>query len=87
MPAGPVNTLKDDFDDPFVEARGTVHRFVRDDGVEIPTVAYPGKLSETPADYRYMPPQVGEHTREILREWLGLDDSRLDALTAAAAIG
>ena len=87
VPAGPVNTIKDVFDDPFVEARGTVHRFVRDDGVEIPTVAYPGKLSETPADYRYMPPQVGEHTREILREWLGLDDSRLDALTAAAAIG
>ena len=87
VPAGPVNTIKDVFEDPFVEARGTVHRFVRDDGVEIPTVAYPGKLSETPADYRYRSPQVGEHAREILREWLGLDDHRLDRLAATAVIG
>jgi crotonobetainyl-CoA:carnitine CoA-transferase CaiB-like acyl-CoA transferase len=87
VPAGPVNTIKQVFEDPFVEARGTVHRFVRDDGVEIPTVAYPGKLSETPADYRYRPPQLGEHTREILREWLGFDDGRLDALSAASVIG
>jgi crotonobetainyl-CoA:carnitine CoA-transferase CaiB-like acyl-CoA transferase len=87
VPAGPVNTIKDVFEDPFVEARDTVHRFRReDDGVEIPTVAYPGKLSATPADYRYCPPRVGEHSREILSEWLGLDDAALDALADQGAI-
>jgi crotonobetainyl-CoA:carnitine CoA-transferase CaiB-like acyl-CoA transferase len=86
VPAGPVNTIKDVFEDPFIEARGTVHRFVRDDGAEIPTVAYPGKLSETPAAYRYRPPQVGEHTCEVLREWLGLADGTLASLVAAGAI-
>ena len=86
IPAGPVNSINEIFEDPFVEARGTVHRFVREDGVEIPSVAYPGKLSETPADYRYPPPQVGEHTREILHEWLALPDEDLDALTARGAI-
>ena len=87
VPAGPVNTIKDVFEDPFVEARDTVHRFRReDDGVEIPTVAYPGKLSATPADYRYCPPRVGEHSREILGEWLGLDDAALDALADQGAI-
>ncbi|MFX8797512.1 CoA transferase, partial [Acinetobacter baumannii] len=53
IPAGPVNTIRDVFADPFVEARQTVHRFEREDGAEIPTVAYPGKLSATPADYRH----------------------------------
>jgi crotonobetainyl-CoA:carnitine CoA-transferase CaiB-like acyl-CoA transferase len=86
VPCGPVNDIRQVFEDPFVEARQTVHRFVREDGAEIPTVAYPGKLSETPAGYRHRPPGVGEHTREILGEWLALDDARLQALEAAGAV-
>ena len=86
VPAGPVNTIQEIFDDPFVDARGTVHHFERDDGVRVPTVAFPGKFSETPADYRYRPPRVGEHSREILSDWLGLDGGALDALAAAGAI-
>jgi crotonobetainyl-CoA:carnitine CoA-transferase CaiB-like acyl-CoA transferase len=86
VPAGPVNSIKEIFEDPFVEARNTVHRFTRDDGVEVPTVAYPGKLSATPADYRYYPPRVGEHTREILQAWLDTDDETLDALAGRGAI-
>lgn len=86
VPAGPVNSVKDIFEDPFIEARKTVHRFVREDGVEIPTVAYPGKLSRTPADYRYQPPRVGEQTRDILNDWLALGDETVDALASAGAI-
>ena len=87
VPAGPVNSIQDVFEYPFIDARQTVHRYRREeDGVEIPTVAYPGKLSATPADYRHCPPRVGEHSREILGEWLGLDDGALDALTSDGAI-
>jgi crotonobetainyl-CoA:carnitine CoA-transferase CaiB-like acyl-CoA transferase len=86
VPAGPVNTIGEAFGDPFVEARGTVQRFMRDDGIEVPSVAYPGKFSETPADYRRRPPFLGEHTREVLQEWLGLEADNLDALTAGGVI-
>jgi crotonobetainyl-CoA:carnitine CoA-transferase CaiB-like acyl-CoA transferase len=86
VPVGPVNTLEDVFSDPFVEARQTVHRFTRDDGVEIPSVAYPGKLSATPADYRHQPPRIGEQTRELLGEWLGLAGEELDTLEAQGVI-
>ncbi|WP_374281597.1 CaiB/BaiF CoA transferase family protein [Novosphingobium sp.] len=86
VPAGPVNSIKDVFTDPFIEARQTVHRFVRDDGVEIPTVAFPGKLSATPADYRYQPPKVGEQTREVLGDWLALDGDELAALEECGAV-
>jgi len=86
VPAGPVNTIKDVFEDPFVEARGTVHRFVREDGVEIPTVAFPGKLSATPATYRHQPPRVGEHSREILSDWLDMDADRLTELERHSTI-
>jgi crotonobetainyl-CoA:carnitine CoA-transferase CaiB-like acyl-CoA transferase len=86
VPTGPVNNIQQVFEDPFVEARGAVHRFVREDGVEVPTVAFPAKLSKTPADYRYRQPKVGEHTNEILGEWLGLGDEQLNALRANGAI-
>ena len=86
VPVGPVNTVEDVFADPFVTARQTVHRFVREDGVEIPTVAYPGKLSATPADYRYQPPRVGEHSRELLGEWLGLGEAELNALETSNVV-
>ncbi|HEX4846999.1 MAG TPA: CaiB/BaiF CoA-transferase family protein [Novosphingobium sp.] len=86
VPVGPVNTVEDVFADPFVAARQTVHRFVREDGVEIPTVAYPGKLSATPADYRRQPPRVGEQTRELLGEWLGLDAAELAALEESGVV-
>lgn len=86
VPVGPVNTVADVFADPFVAARGTVHRFVRADGVEIPSVAYPGKLSATPADYRYQPPKVGEQTRALLQDWLTLSADELAALEAQKVV-
>ncbi|MBW7945282.1 MAG: CoA transferase [Sphingomonadaceae bacterium] len=86
VPAGPVNTLEKVFSDPFVAARGAVHEFEREDGMKVPSVAYPGKLSGTPATFRRRPPFVGEHSREALADWLGLPDAELDALAGAAVI-
>jgi crotonobetainyl-CoA:carnitine CoA-transferase CaiB-like acyl-CoA transferase len=80
VPTGPVNTIKEVFEDEFVAARKTVHVFEREDGVKIPTVAFPGKLSATPAAYRRQPPRVGEHSREALADWLALDESEIAAL-------
>jgi len=86
VPCGPVNTVRDVFNDPFIAARQTVHRFVREDGVEIPSVAFPGKLSATPADYRYRPPRVGEQSRAVLDDWLELDDGEWHNLEDSAAV-
>ncbi len=86
VPAGPVNSIDQVFADPFVAARATVHTFVREDGVAMPSVAFPAKLSATPAGYRLAPPRVGEQTREVLRDWLGLGDGSLDALVAAGVV-
>jgi crotonobetainyl-CoA:carnitine CoA-transferase CaiB-like acyl-CoA transferase len=49
-------------------------------------VAFPGKLSVTPAQARRPPPRLGEHSREALADWLGLDAAALDALEATGAI-
>lgn len=86
VPAGPVNSLRDVFSDPFVEARDTVQSFNRADGAIIPTVAFPAKLSATPATYRSEPPRVGEQTREGLQSWLGLSDEQFDSLSEEQVI-
>ncbi|RVT94761.1 CaiB/BaiF CoA transferase family protein [Sphingomonas crocodyli] len=86
VPAGPVNSVGDILTDEFAEARGTVHHFDRGDGAKVPSVAYPGKLSATPATFRRMPPRVGEHSRSALAEWLHLSDTELDALAEAGVI-
>ena len=70
VPCGPVNKVSEVFADPFVEARQTVHRFVRSDGAVIPSVAYPGKLSATPVTMRNPPPRVGEDMESVLADWL-----------------
>lgn len=86
VPSGPVNTLEQTFNDPFVAARGVVHRFLREDGVAIPSVAFAGKLSKTPARFERAPPRLGEHTGAGLAEWLGLGDDDLAALESAGVI-
>ncbi len=86
VPSGPVNSLEQTFTDPFVEARGVVHRFTREDGAPIPSVAFAGKLSETPARFVRPPPRLGEHTGAGLADWLGLSKAELAALESAGAI-
>lgn len=86
VPAGPVNALDDVFADPFIAARKVVHTFVREDGVEIPSVAFPGKLSATPADFRSIPPRIGEQSRAVLDDWLGVDEADFAALESAGAV-
>ena len=71
VPAGPVNKVSEVFADPFSTARNVVHDFVRADGAHIPSVAFPGKLSATPATMRRPPPRVGEDEQSILADWLG----------------
>ncbi|WP_310498541.1 CoA transferase, partial [Sandarakinorhabdus sp.] len=86
VPCGPVNTISQVFADPFVIARDTVHQFRREDGATIPSVAFPAKLSVTPATMRSPPPRNGEHAGEVLADWLGAGDDRLAALRAAGAL-
>lgn len=86
VPAGPVNTIQEIFEDPFVEARGAVHEFEREDGVRVPSVAFPSKFSRTPTQFTRRPPTVGEHSRDALGDWLAMDGSALDALEKAGAI-
>jgi len=88
VPCGPVNTIPQVFNDPHTLARGMrirlPHASSSDGGVDL--IGNPINFSETPVSYRRGPPRLGEHTREVLREVLELEDSEADKLFAVGAI-
>ncbi|EDP66027.1 CAIB/BAIF family protein [alpha proteobacterium BAL199] len=88
VPCGPVNDIDQVFADPQVQARGmqqTIpgHPFSPDG---VPSIAYPLKLSDTPAEYRRPPPILGQHTEEVLGGELGLSVDELAKLKESGAI-
>jgi crotonobetainyl-CoA:carnitine CoA-transferase CaiB-like acyl-CoA transferase len=68
VPAGPINTIGDMFDDPQVKARGLRIDLEAADGTVIPGVRSPIVMSETPLNYHRPSPRLGEHREEILAE-------------------
>jgi crotonobetainyl-CoA:carnitine CoA-transferase CaiB-like acyl-CoA transferase len=77
---GPINRLADVFADPQMIARNNVVELDHASGAKVKMIANPVRLSETPADYRRAPPLLGQHTDEVLADWLGLDEAALAAL-------
>ena len=87
VPCGPINALADVFADEQVRARGLEVAMTRDDGTPIRTLAFPARLSRSPASYRRAPPGLGADTDEILSSFLGIGDAELDALRRGRVIG
>src|SRR5437867_6250133 len=78
VPCGPINRLDEVFADPHVQARGVRIEMTG----KVPLVANPIRFSETPVRYEKAPPALGEHSDEVLAQWLGLDPSAIAGLRA-----
>jgi crotonobetainyl-CoA:carnitine CoA-transferase CaiB-like acyl-CoA transferase len=79
VPSGPINDIAGVFRDPHVLARGLRRDLPHRRGTA-PTVASPIRLSATPVEYRSAPPMLGQHTQEILRDVLELDEHAIARL-------
>ncbi|RHW22275.1 CaiB/BaiF CoA transferase family protein [Pseudomonas jilinensis] len=71
VPCGPINDLAAVFADPQVQARQLKITLEHPLAGQVDLVANPIRLSRTPAEYRAAPPLLGQHTREVLADWLG----------------
>ncbi|WP_440028278.1 CaiB/BaiF CoA transferase family protein [Chromobacterium amazonense] len=79
VPCGPINDVAEAFEDPQTQARGMELTMTDAEGRQVPMVGCPIKLSGTPVEYNLAPPDLGEHTEQILRA-LGYVDSDIVAL-------
>ncbi|KQV64016.1 CaiB/BaiF CoA-transferase family protein [Caulobacter sp. Root343] len=86
LPGGPVNSVPQALADPQARARQVVQRLQRSDGQAVDVIGFPAKLSKSPATYRLAPPRVGEDTRSVLEDQLGLSAQALDDLIVAGVI-
>jgi crotonobetainyl-CoA:carnitine CoA-transferase CaiB-like acyl-CoA transferase len=87
VPCGPINTIADVFADPQVNARGMQIRMNHPGAGQIPLVASPIHMSDTPVDYHQAPPTLGQHTREILQSHLNMSEETMNTLFEQGILG
>ena len=86
VPAGPINDIEQVLGNAHAQERGLVRHLTNAAGHTVPTVSNPVEFSVTPVSYHRAPPLLGEHTEEVLREWLGYSAQLIAELREAAAI-
>ena len=86
VPCGPVNDIAEVFSDPHVVARGLKFDMQHPLAGNVPLVANPIRLNGAPVAYRSPPPLLGEHTNEVLRQVLSLDEAAIKELEKKGAI-
>ena len=84
IPGMIVNSLESLLDDPHLEATGfwQVLEHPTEGTLRMPGI--PAAYSRTPADIRLLPPRLGEHSVEILRE-AGYGDAEIQAMLGCGA--
>jgi crotonobetainyl-CoA:carnitine CoA-transferase CaiB-like acyl-CoA transferase len=80
VPNGPINNLKQVFEEPQVIARGMKIEVEHASAGKVPLMASPMRFSETPLEFKLPPPTLGQHTGEVLQGVLGLDDAAIARL-------
>lgn len=82
VPGGPVLDVKQALEHPQVQARGTILEHQHPRAGTIRTVATPVRMDGARPQPPPPPPLLGQHTRAVLAEVLGLSPGELDSVLA-----
>jgi len=85
VPCGPILSMKELAEEPALRKTGTVVEVDHPQRGKYLTVGNPIKLSDSPSDVRRSP-LFGEHTEEVLRTIVGLNDEDIQAARQQGAI-
>ncbi|NYT79300.1 CoA transferase [Alcaligenaceae bacterium] len=88
VPCGPVNDLRQVFDDQQIKWRAMEVRVPHplSQSGEVSMVANPVKFSETPITEYLAPPMLGQHSEEVLSDVLGLTREEISELRVGGII-
>ena len=86
IPFGALNNIGQVIDHPQVKARGSMVEIDHPKVGKTKIVGPVAKLSLTPATIRSPSPSLGEHTEEVLRDFLGMTQDAIAQLRADGVI-
>ena len=86
VPCGPVNNIQQALECDYAREQKLVKSMSHPLDDALPTVANPVRFSETPVQYDQAPPLLGQHTDEVLVEWLGYSEASIAKLRETGAI-
>jgi formyl-CoA transferase len=81
VPSGPINDLKQVFQEPQAVARG-----LRMQIGNVSLVRSPMRFSETPIEHQAPPPLLGQHTEDVLRGLLGKSEGEVARLRSEGIV-
>jgi crotonobetainyl-CoA:carnitine CoA-transferase CaiB-like acyl-CoA transferase len=85
VPCGPIYAIDQMFADPQVKHLGIAQTVTKKDKSKMALVGQPMSLSRTPSRLAVRPPELGEHTDTILKEF-GFSKRDITALHKAKAV-
>jgi crotonobetainyl-CoA:carnitine CoA-transferase CaiB-like acyl-CoA transferase len=80
LPCGPIQTVGQVCEDPQVIARDMIVSLDHPTAGPIRVTGVPIKLSDTPGEVHSAPPTLGQHTTEVLGDWLQINATEAEAL-------
>jgi crotonobetainyl-CoA:carnitine CoA-transferase CaiB-like acyl-CoA transferase len=83
IPAGPILDIKEAFASPLATARGMRVEVDHPQAGSIGQVGAPWKLDGDSSPIRLAPPLLGQHTGEVLRDWLGYSREEIESASAS----
>ena len=86
IPSTRINHFRDLFDDPQVVANELIAELPHSQWGQVQQTGMLTKFSATPGTIERAAPMLGEHTDEILREYLGYSPDRIAKLRAAGIV-
>ncbi len=86
VPVGPINSVDRVFETPGLLSPAMLATLPHPTAGTVRVVNTPIALSATPVAPRAAPPTLGQHSAEVLRDWLELTDDEIAALRADGVI-
>jgi crotonobetainyl-CoA:carnitine CoA-transferase CaiB-like acyl-CoA transferase len=86
VPCSPINDIGEVLSNAYAEECGLVRAIPHPYDPRLPTVANPVKFSADAVSYRAAPPLLGQHSEEVLADWLGYSAQTISELRKAGTI-
>jgi len=86
VPCAPVQTIDQVFRAPQVLQRQMLTEVEHPTVGKVQMAGLPLKFSDTPASVRLAPPLLGQHSEEILRDWLTMAENEIVDLKSKGII-